>query len=44
MFGGGTYHWQGAENYVQLDPHVHPAHIFSVRVPPRDERDHEAGA
>ena len=43
VFGGGTYHWHGPENYVELNPHVTPAHIFQVRVPPRDERDHDAG-
>ncbi|TVR20283.1 MAG: alpha-1,4-glucan--maltose-1-phosphate maltosyltransferase [Nitriliruptor sp.] len=42
-FGGGTYHWYGPENYVELNPHVTPAHIFEVRVPPRDEHDHDAG-
>jgi len=24
------YHWQGARNYVELDPHLLPAHIFHV--------------
>ena len=43
VFGGGTYHWFGPENYVELNPHVTPAHIFEVRVPPRDEHDHDAG-
>ena len=43
VFGGGTYHWYGPENYVELNPHVSPAHIFEVRVPPRDERDRDAG-
>jgi starch synthase (maltosyl-transferring) len=42
VFGGGTFHWYGPENYVELHPHVAPAHIFEVRVPPRDERDHDA--
>jgi starch synthase (maltosyl-transferring) len=27
---GGTYQW-GQNNYVRLDPHVEPAHIFAVR-------------
>ena len=39
VFAGGAYHWHGAENYVELDPHVTPAHIFSVRRPHRDEHD-----
>lgn len=30
-FGGGTYHWQGSANYVELDPHLHPAHVFAIR-------------
>jgi starch synthase (maltosyl-transferring) len=25
------YTWKGPRNYVQLDPHVLPAHIFLVR-------------
>ncbi|HEY6291879.1 MAG TPA: alpha-1,4-glucan--maltose-1-phosphate maltosyltransferase [Terriglobia bacterium] len=25
------YQWQGARNYVELDPHLIPAHIFHVR-------------
>lgn len=25
------YRWQGSRNYVQLDPHVLPAHIFRIR-------------
>ena len=33
------YLWQGRRNYVELDPHVIPAHIFRVR---RDvHREHE---
>lgn len=31
--GGAAYTWQGHWNYVQLDPHVVPAHIFHVRIP-----------
>lgn len=27
---GGKYDW-GAHNYVRLDPHVEPAHVFTVR-------------
>ncbi|WP_084959985.1 alpha-1,4-glucan--maltose-1-phosphate maltosyltransferase [Thermoactinospora rubra] len=27
---GETYHWR-QHNYVRLDPHIHPAHIFTVR-------------
>ena len=35
------YLWQGARNYVELDPHVVPAHIFRVRRRSRTERDFE---
>ena len=30
LLSGATYHW-GQYNYVRLDPHDHPAHIFAVR-------------
>ena len=40
LFAGGTYHWHGPANYVQLDPHISPAHIFEVRRH-RTEADHE---
>jgi starch synthase (maltosyl-transferring) len=33
------YLWQGPRNYVQLDPHFVPAHIFHVRRHVRTERD-----
>jgi starch synthase (maltosyl-transferring) len=33
LLGGSTYRWQGAWNYVHLDPHVVPAHILHVRPP-----------
>jgi starch synthase (maltosyl-transferring) len=25
------YVWHGAHNYVRLDPHAEPAHVFRVR-------------
>ncbi|MEX2628080.1 MAG: maltotransferase domain-containing protein, partial [Ilumatobacteraceae bacterium] len=31
LLGGATYEWEGPDNYVELDPHVCPAHIFSIR-------------
>ncbi len=31
--------WHGARNYVELDPHILPAHIFEVRRRIRNERD-----
>jgi starch synthase (maltosyl-transferring) len=39
LFGGGTYLWHGADNYVHLNPHVAPAHIFQVLAPHRTEVD-----
>jgi len=29
--GGGSWVWQGAANYVRLDPAVQPAHVFHVK-------------
>jgi starch synthase (maltosyl-transferring) len=29
--GDARYVWQGRDNYIELDPHVTPAHIFVVR-------------
>jgi starch synthase (maltosyl-transferring) len=28
--GGGSYTWQGAHNWVRLDPHGLPAHVLSI--------------
>ncbi len=33
------YPWQGSRNYVQIDPHSVPAHIFVVRRHVRSEQD-----
>jgi starch synthase (maltosyl-transferring) len=33
LLGGGRYTWQGAWNYVELNPHVVPAHIFRIALP-----------
>ncbi|QDV36775.1 alpha-1,4-glucan--maltose-1-phosphate maltosyltransferase [Tautonia plasticadhaerens] len=30
LISGGRFHWQGASNFVMLDPHQMPAHIFHV--------------
>ena len=35
------WHWTGARNYVELDPHVMPAHVFRVRRKVRSEHDFE---
>jgi len=31
LLGAETYHWSGADNYVELRPHVSPAHILIFR-------------
>ena len=30
LVSGSRYSWQGSRNYVELNPHVMPAHIFKV--------------
>ncbi|MFP5310392.1 MAG: alpha-1,4-glucan--maltose-1-phosphate maltosyltransferase [Actinomycetes bacterium] len=30
LLGGDTYRWHGPRNFVQLDPHRMPAHVFAV--------------
>jgi starch synthase (maltosyl-transferring) len=39
LLGNARYFWQGERNYVELDPHVVPAHIFVIRRRVRTERD-----
>ncbi|MBW3539851.1 MAG: alpha-1,4-glucan--maltose-1-phosphate maltosyltransferase [Planctomycetes bacterium] len=41
LLGGGRFLWNGPKNFVQLDPHVVPAHIFRLRKQVRSERDFE---
>jgi starch synthase (maltosyl-transferring) len=41
LLGGARYLWQGPRNFVQLDPHVVPAHVFRLRRQVRTERDFE---
>ncbi|MGH7477403.1 MAG: alpha-1,4-glucan--maltose-1-phosphate maltosyltransferase [Longimicrobiales bacterium] len=41
LLGDGRYQWHGPRNYVELNPHVLPAHIFRVRRRMRSERDFE---
>ncbi len=31
LLGGGQYIWQGEYNYVELNPHILPAHILKIR-------------
>jgi starch synthase (maltosyl-transferring) len=39
LVGGARYLWQGPRNYVALDPHALPAHVFRVRRRIRTEQD-----
>jgi starch synthase (maltosyl-transferring) len=39
LLSGARYLWQGARNYVELNPQVMPAHIFRIRRRVRTERD-----
>jgi starch synthase (maltosyl-transferring) len=39
LLGDGRYRWQGAHNYIELDPWVLPAHVFEVIRLDRTERD-----
>ncbi|HEX9161011.1 MAG TPA: alpha-1,4-glucan--maltose-1-phosphate maltosyltransferase [Thermoanaerobaculia bacterium] len=41
LLSGARHSWHGARNYVQLNPHVVPAHIFRIRRRVRTERDFE---
>jgi starch synthase (maltosyl-transferring) len=41
LLSGARYTWHGPRNYVKLDPHVVPAHIFRIRRKVRSERDFE---
>ncbi len=39
QLGQGRYIWNGSHNYVELNPHSLPAHIFKVRRRTRTEHD-----
>ena len=41
LLTGTRYLWSGARNYVELDPHGLPAHVFAVRRRVRREQDFE---
>ncbi|MGH9627135.1 MAG: alpha-1,4-glucan--maltose-1-phosphate maltosyltransferase [Bryobacteraceae bacterium] len=41
LLTNARYIWNGPRNYVELDPHSIPAHIFSVRRRLRTEREFE---
>ena len=41
LLSGARHRWHGSRNYVQLNPHVVPAHVFRIRRRVRTERDFE---
>ncbi|HKO01119.1 MAG TPA: hypothetical protein VJ032_05480, partial [Thermoanaerobaculia bacterium] len=41
LLSGARHTWHGPRNYVQLNPHVVPAHIFRIRRRVRSEKDFE---
>lgn len=41
LLSGARHTWQSGRNYVQLNPHSVPAHIFKIRRKVRSERDFE---
>jgi starch synthase (maltosyl-transferring) len=41
LLTGARHTWRGPRNYVQLNPHVMPAHIFRIRRKVRTEHDFE---
>ncbi len=41
LLSGARYLWQGARNYVELNPQVVPAHIFRVQRQVRTKQDFE---
>jgi starch synthase (maltosyl-transferring) len=30
LLSGGRYAWSGSRNYIELNPHQLPAHLFKV--------------
>ncbi len=41
LLGDGRYVWHGARNFVELNPHVLPAHIFRIHRGVRTEKEFE---
>ncbi len=39
LFTGARYFWKGANNFIELSPHVFPAHIFHIKRKIRTEND-----
>ena len=31
LLGGGRFRWKGDKNYIELNPHALPAHVFLVQ-------------
>ncbi len=42
LIGDERYYWSGAENFIKLNPHVSPAHIFNVHVRTTKEWDFDS--
>ena len=40
LITNARYYWSGWDNYVELDPHVVPAHVFRIRPKILDEHDY----
>jgi starch synthase (maltosyl-transferring) len=41
LLGEARYRWRPGRNFVSLDPHVMPAHLFRIRRHARNEHDFE---
>ena len=41
LLGGGRYQWRGHRNYIELNPHIVPAHVFRIERRARSERGFE---
>lgn len=39
LIGDARYHWNVGRNFVELNPHISPAHIFRIRRKVKSERD-----
>ncbi len=39
LLGGENYLWHGPDNFIHLDPHVMPAHLFRIQRRVRTEKD-----
>ena len=39
LLGGERYYWSGPDNFIQLNPHVSPAHLFKVHARTTKEWD-----